>query len=76
VAIALRTLWERHVRGPSSGLTSVTVFPVGLFIDAQQWLALADRCPWRIRTTDATARTDPNLTGRAWRVARRTHGYL
>ena len=53
VAVNLRTHWEQHVCGVHSGLVSLTVFPVGLFITSAQWLTLARQCTWFAVTADA-----------------------
>lgn len=52
VAVDLRTRWE-SLYGVHSGLVDVTVFPVGLFIDTDQWLAMAHTCGWWALTSDA-----------------------
>lgn len=49
----MRTHWEQQTCGVYSGLTGLTVFPVGLFIGSEEWLTLARRCPWLAITTDA-----------------------
>lgn len=53
LAVRLRVHWEAHVCGIDSGLTSIAVFPVGLFHDGEGWLTLARRCEWAALTTGA-----------------------
>ncbi len=52
VAAVLRPIWE-GLRGERTGITDVTVWPVGFLIGTDEWLKMARTCGWWQVTANA-----------------------